>query len=78
MNANIPLEDAANDLEMLGGAALSPAADFLRRIELERSDAARKALEEAAKRIEAQEGGFTYQKAFKASAALLRRLKSAL
>lgn len=43
-------------------------------IELERADAARMALEEAAKRIEAQDGGETYRKAFKASAALLRGL----
>lgn len=47
-------------------------------IELERSDAARKALEEAAQRVESQEGGETYQKAYKASAALLRRLKAML
>lgn len=47
-------------------------------IELERADAARKALEEAAKRIEAQEGGQTYQKAYKAAAELLRRWKGAL
>lgn len=78
MTVDPVLEAAANDLEMLGGAALSPTADFMRRIELERSDAARRALEEAARRIEAQEGGSTYQKAFKASAALLRRLKAAL
>jgi hypothetical protein len=45
-------------------------------VELERADAARKALEEAAQRIEAQEGGETYRKAFKASAAMLRRLKA--
>lgn len=43
-------------------------------IELERADAARMALEEAAKRVEAQDGGETYRKAFKASAALLRGL----
>lgn len=43
-------------------------------IELERSDAARKALEEAAQRVEAQDGNETYRKAFKASAALLRQL----
>jgi hypothetical protein len=47
-------------------------------IELERADAARKALEEAARRIEAQEGGQTYQKAYKAAAELLRRWKAAL
>jgi hypothetical protein len=47
-------------------------------IELERADAARKALEDAAKRIEAQEGGQTYQKAYKAAAELLRRWKAAL
>ena len=43
-------------------------------IELERADAARMALEEAAQRLEAQAGGETYRKAFKASAALLRGL----
>lgn len=43
-------------------------------IELERADAARMALEEGAKRLEAQAGGETYRKAFKASAALLRGL----
>jgi hypothetical protein len=45
-------------------------------IELERADAVRKALEEAAQRVESQEGSETYRKAFKASAALLRRLKA--
>lgn len=45
-------------------------------IALERSDAARKALEDAARRIEGQEGNETYRKAFKASAALLRQLKA--
>lgn len=43
-------------------------------IELERADAARMALEEAARRVESQDGGETYRKAFKASAALLRGL----
>lgn len=52
--------------------------DDARRIELERADAARQALEEAAKRIEAQDGGETYRKAFKAAADLLRRFKAAL
>lgn len=47
-------------------------------IELERADAARNALEDAAKRVEAQEGGETYRKAFKAAADLLRRLKATL
>lgn len=47
-------------------------------IELERADAARHALEDAAKRIEAQDGGETYRKAFKAAAELLRRWKAAL
>lgn len=45
-------------------------------IELERADAARKALEEAAKRVEEQEGNETYRKAFKAAAALLRQVKA--
>ena len=45
-------------------------------IELERADAVRKALEEAAQRVESQDGSETYRKAFKASAALLRRLKA--
>ncbi|WP_165435513.1 hypothetical protein [Bradyrhizobium sp. Leo121] len=53
-------------------------ADLQRRIELERADAARRALEEAAKRVETLEGGSTYQKAYKAAAATLRRLKAAL
>ena len=52
--------------------------DDARRIELERSDAARQALEEAAKRIESQGGGQTYQKAFKAAADVLRRFKASL
>jgi hypothetical protein len=46
-------------------------------IELERADAVRKALEEAARRVEAQDGGETYRKAFKAAAALLRQIKAA-
>ena len=45
-------------------------------IELERADAVRRALEEAAQRVEAQAGNETYRKAFKASAALLRQLKA--
>lgn len=45
-------------------------------IELERADAVRKALEEAAQRVEAQSGNETYRKAFKASAAILRKLKA--
>jgi len=45
-------------------------------IELERADAVRKALEEAAQKLEAQSGNETYRKAFKASAALLRHLKA--
>lgn len=73
MTKDTSLEDAANQLELRGQAA-----DFLRRIELERADAARKALEDAAKKIEQQEGGFTYRKANKATAALLRRLKGML
>jgi hypothetical protein len=52
--------------------------DLSRRIELERTDAARKALETAAQRVEEQDGGETYRKAFKAAAALLRRLKATL
>lgn len=52
--------------------------DDARRIELERADAARQALEIAAKRIETQDGGQTYQKAFKAAAELLRRWKAAI
>jgi hypothetical protein len=71
-----PLEDAANHLELVGGAVLSQAADFLRRIELERSDAARKVLEDAAKDLESRRGGDTYQKAFKTAAALLRSMKA--
>ncbi|MDB5550811.1 MAG: hypothetical protein JWL86_795 [Rhizobium sp.] len=78
MIVEAPLEETANDLEMLCGQAISPTSDIIRRIKLERSDAARAALEEAAKKIESQDGGLTYQKAFKASAALLRRLKAAL
>lgn len=52
--------------------------DDARRIELERADAARQALEEAARKIEMQDGGETYRKAFKAAADLLRRWKAAL
>jgi alkylhydroperoxidase/carboxymuconolactone decarboxylase family protein YurZ len=47
-----------------------------RAIELERADAVRKALEEAAQRVEAQAGGETYRKAFKAAAQILRDLKA--
>jgi hypothetical protein len=47
-------------------------------IELERADAARRALEEAAKQIETQKGGQTYQKALKTAAAILRRMKATL
>jgi hypothetical protein len=57
---------------------VSEVASIARMIELERSDAARKALEDAAKDLEAQKGGSTYQKAFKAAAAILRRTKSKL
>jgi hypothetical protein len=78
MTRDVSLEEAANDLEMQGGSGFCGAADFLRRIELERADAARKALEEAAQRVERQDGGSTYQKAYKASAALLRKLKATL
>jgi hypothetical protein len=78
MTSEASLEDAANRLEMAGADGFSEAADFLRRIELERADAARKALEEAARRIEAQDGGETYRKAYKASAAILRHLKAML
>jgi hypothetical protein len=53
---------------------MSEMVSITRIIELERADAARMALEEAAKRVEAQDGGETYRKAFKASAALLRGL----
>jgi hypothetical protein len=45
-------------------------------IELERADAVRNALEEAAKRVESQDGGETYRKAYKAAASLLRQLKA--
>jgi hypothetical protein len=78
MTRDTTLEQAANLLELEGGQQFSQAADFLRRIELERADAARKALEEAAQKIERQDGGETYQKAYKASAALLRNLKARL
>jgi hypothetical protein len=78
MSNDAGLEDAANRLEMVDGERFSEAADFLRRIELERADAARRALEEAAQRVEAQEGGETYRKAFKASASLLRHIKAML
>jgi hypothetical protein len=57
---------------------MSDIADFDRRIELERADAARWALEEAAKQVESQDGGQTYRKAYKTAAALLRRIKAAL
>lgn len=57
---------------------MSEAPSIDRVIELERADAARRALEEAAKRVEEQDGGQTYRKAYKASAALLRRLKAML
>ena len=53
---------------------MSEMVSITRIIELERADAARMALEEAARRVEEQDGGETYRKAFKASAALLRGL----
>jgi hypothetical protein len=45
-------------------------------IELERADAVRKALEDAAQRVEGQAGNETYRKAFKAAAAILRQVKA--
>lgn len=66
------LEDAANALELHGE---SRAADFLRRIELERADAARKALESAVKSIQGHKiRGETYRKALKLAVRLIREV----
>ena len=50
-------------------------ADFARRIELERNDAARSALEIAAEALETRAGNKLYEKAWKAAAKLVRALK---
>lgn len=46
-----------------------------RLIELERTDAARKALERAAEALEVRSGNDVYQRAWKAAARLIRSLK---
>jgi hypothetical protein len=72
------LEEAANELEMLGGPQFSPAADFLRRIELERADASRKTIEAAIERIEGLDGSYKndiYRKAWKVAVRTLRAMK---
>lgn len=46
-----------------------------RLIELERTDAARKALERAAEAVEKRSGNDVYQRAWKAAARLIRSLK---
>lgn len=66
------LEDAANALELHGE---SRAADFLRRIELERADAARKALESAACHLEGYAANDLYRRAMRIGARLIRQLK---
>ncbi len=80
MTAERPLEDVANSLELLGGAPLSPTADFLRRIQLEREDASRKAIEAAISRIEGLDGSYKndiYRKAWKVAVSTLRAMKVA-
>lgn len=52
--------------------------DLMRRIELERADAARSALEEAALAIESRDGGETYRKAYKTAANVIRWMKAKL
>ena len=55
---------------------MSDIMDLDRRIILERADAAREALESAARKIEGQQyESETYQKALKAAARLIRSLK---
>jgi hypothetical protein len=78
MTSEAILEDAANRLEMAGADGFSEAADFLRRIELERADAARKALDSAIKRIEGLEDSYRndlYRKAWKVATSALRSMK---
>lgn len=48
--------------------------DLMRRIELERDDAARAALEAAARALEERAGNRLYEKAWKAGARLIRSL----
>lgn len=64
------LEDAANEIELRGGSG--QVADMLRRIELERADAARKALEEAATALETKSGNELYRRAYRIAADFLR------
>ena len=55
---------------------MSDAEGIGRRVELERAEAARQALERAAQRVEELGGGETYQKAYKAAANAIRWLKA--
>lgn len=50
-------------------------ADVARLVELERKDAAREAIEAAAKALEERAGNKLYEKAWKAGARLIRTLK---
>ncbi|MGY3609914.1 MULTISPECIES: hypothetical protein [unclassified Bradyrhizobium] len=50
-------------------------ADLMRRIELERADAARTALESAAEALEARHANKTYKRAWEIAAELIRELK---
>lgn len=49
--------------------------DFARVIELERADAARAALDEAAKQLDAKHGAEQYQRAWRKAATFLRSFK---
>lgn len=52
--------------------------DLLRHVKLERAEAQRDILEQAAKEIEAKGGGIVYRKVYKAVAAFLRSMKARL
>lgn len=49
--------------------------DIARLIQLEREDAARRAIEDAAKALETRAGNSLYEKAWKAGAKLIRSLR---
>jgi hypothetical protein len=59
----------------MGIAGRKMTIDMERRIELERADAARKALDEAVKRIENLDGNPLYQKAWKVAVQSIKGVK---
>jgi hypothetical protein len=67
------LEEAANELEMTGRREFSEAADFLRRIELERADAERKLLERIESAFAAENVNGLYRAAFKRAVKIIRK-----